>query len=429
MLLFAYTSHLQRNGQKYLKGKRNGAVSGLQVLLRSLYPEHVWPAKYVSTNLFKIEEAGGVDAGIEVIADSPRSGRPRLTTAEDDARAMTVLKQDLSEHRELNDGLPLSCQALASPALAERVGIPHVSSRVWRRRRVELNVKKVTRAKKNKSNFLRPGHRKNRICFATHHLEEEHTVENYWKHVIFFDEKWAYQRREPGLQYESGPEECDDSGDEEPEASDSEDSGYDDKSAEDLCGKVDDKYADQGSDHNGRLNLAGSVWHGGRSELMAWPATEGTISGPVYAEKVMPSILKELKKRRPGKPKLKYVVEDGAKPHCGPQPRAFRKKHARYWRRVVGPAPYRPSGDKWKKDADTKEDWPSRSPDLNGAIEFVWSYIDARLESYYPTLDDLKADCMKYWKQCPQSDIDKIIERIPIMCKTIKRKLGGMTKY
>ena len=124
-----------------------------------------------------------------------------------------------------------------------------------------------------------------------------------------------------------------------------------------------------------------------------------------------------------------WMVVGGEKPHCGDRPEAFREKHAGHWKRVVGPGPYRPSGDKWKKDADKKQDWPSRSPNLNGAIEFMWSYIDARLDSYYTSIDALKADCLKYWKQCPQAHIDKIITRLPTMCETILRKDGGMTKY
>ena len=160
-LFLVYSCHLQNGGEKYRRGTLNGVVSGVRALLRSLHPDETWSTKFVFTNMQKIESAGGVDAGFDVLADAPRSGRPRLTTPEEDERAMAALKADAKEHRELNGGLHMSCQALSSQSLAEHIGIPAISARAWRNRRKELGVKKLTHAKRDKGNFLRPRHPKN----------------------------------------------------------------------------------------------------------------------------------------------------------------------------------------------------------------------------------------------------------------------------
>ena len=180
---------------------------------------------------------------------------------------------------------------------------------------------------------------------------------------------------------------------------------------------------DPGSDANHRLNMWAGVSYNGRSELVIWDALEGTVNG---TRKCMPKITESIKASNG---RLRFVVEDGAKPHVGPDPRQYREKHANVWKRLVGPAPYKPNGEKVKQNAESRQDWPARSPDINLPIEYMWSYMEARLKPCYTSKAELRAHCLELWEKVPQDHIQKIIDRLPSMMKWIASNSGARTRY
>ena len=70
-------------------------------------------------------------------------------------------------------------------------------------------------------------------------------------------------------------------------------------------------------------------------------------------------------------------------------------------------------------------DWPAQSPDLN-PIELLWEEMGRRIYKERPSsVDHLWELCQEVWKGFEANDLQKLVNRMPFICKMVIHQKGG----
>ncbi|KAI5706979.1 hypothetical protein M8J75_013076 [Diaphorina citri] len=70
-------------------------------------------------------------------------------------------------------------------------------------------------------------------------------------------------------------------------------------------------------------------------------------------------------------------------------------------------------------------EWPPQSPDCN-PIELLWDHLDRQVRKSCPTSQsDLMRILREEWAKIPQTTLEKLIQRLPRICKEIIKNKGG----
>lgn len=70
-------------------------------------------------------------------------------------------------------------------------------------------------------------------------------------------------------------------------------------------------------------------------------------------------------------------------------------------------------------------EWPSQSPDCN-PIELLCDHLDRQVRKSCPTSQsDLMRILREEWAKIPQTTLEKLIQRLPRICKEIIKNKGG----
>jgi transposase len=69
--------------------------------------------------------------------------------------------------------------------------------------------------------------------------------------------------------------------------------------------------------------------------------------------------------------------------------------------------------------------WPAQSPDLN-PIELLWDHMKREVSKRHPTSEDhLWEICQDVWNNIKPEVLDKLINRMPFICKMVLKQRGG----
>jgi transposase len=156
----------------------------------------------------------------------------------------------------------------------------------------------------------------------------------------------------------------------------------------------------------------GTVWRGGRSELIIMERDEDAPRRGYIAKSYQKALREGLLPHYDG---TRHFQQDNARIHVCEATQTWLAKHRIEWM-----------------------DWPPYSPDLN-PIEHVWAALKRNLQRMFPDLwelkrnelniEDFKEKLRAAWWAIDQALIDRLIDSLPRRLAAVKKARGWYTKY
>ena len=165
MVVTAYSKHLREGGAPFEAGSNNGVPSLiLASLKRERIPGITWDHKFVTRRLQRVHE----DGLMRSLEDKKRSGRPRLTTLDQDSLAMKLLcdspDPEVQERKSAATGGLRDMSVKRRPSSSVREAFA-ISRQTWGRRRKERGFLFIPSARKS-TQKMRKAHLLNRMKFS-----------------------------------------------------------------------------------------------------------------------------------------------------------------------------------------------------------------------------------------------------------------------